>query len=249
MVSNVAQPRSVSSKSGKFAFTPILGWSALVLLIAGLLMAFLVAPRAQAASGGDVQRIFYFHVPSAWVGFGVWSVTAYAGWRYLKTRNLRYDRIASAASEVCVVFITMMLLSGMLWGKPVWNAFWTWEAKLTFSALQSLMYLAYLLLRSGIDDPHRKARFAAIYALLGAALIPFNFLVSRVLETVHPAVFGPSVNAKSQGGFGVPVEMIVVLMVCLTAFTLLAWFFIRVRVGLLEREELIETRRVALIGS
>ena len=248
MVSNLMPTPAVRAQTAKFGLTSALGWSSALLILVGLLMAFLVAPRAQAASGGDVQRIFYFHVPSAWVGFGVWGVTAFAGWRYLKTRDLKYDRIAAAASEVCVVFITMMLLSGMLWGKPVWNAFWTWEAKLTFSALQSLMYLAYLLLRSGIEDPHRKARFAAIYALLGAVLIPFNFLVSRVLETVHPAVFGPSVNSKSQGGFGVPVEMIVVLMVCLTAFTLLAWFFIRVRVSLLERQESVEARRAALLG-
>ena len=87
----------------------------------------------------------------------------------------------------------------MLWAKPVWNAYWTWETKLTFSVLQLLMYLAYLMLRSGFDDSHKRARFSAVYALMGAVLIPFNFLISRVLNSIHPAVFGPSVNATQQG--------------------------------------------------
>jgi len=183
--------------------TRALGMAALVMLLGALAMVFVVAPRAQDASGGNAQRIWYFHLASAWLGFGAWIVTAVAGALYLKRRDMKYDRIAVASAEIGVVFITFVLLSGMLWARPVWNTWWTWDFKLTLSLLQFLMYVAYLMLRGGLDDPNKRARFSAVYGIVGALTIPLNFLVSRVLQSIHPAVFGPSVNEASKGGTGV----------------------------------------------
>src|SRR5262249_7004330 len=142
--------------------------------------------------------------------------------------------------------ITLVLLSGMLWARPVWNTWWTWDFKLTLSALQFLMYVAYLMLRSGLDDPNRRARFAAVYGIIGALTIPLNFLVSRVLQSIHPAVFGPSVNAAQQGGFGITPEMGLILAFCLVTFTLIYLFLLRVRISLQERADELTVRRAEL---
>ncbi|MCS7060799.1 MAG: cytochrome c biogenesis protein [Anaerolineae bacterium] len=228
--------------------TRALGIVGVVMLAVSLVLVFAVAPRAQAQAGGDVQRIFYFHLASALIGFGAWIVTAVAGVRYLRTRELKHDRLALASAEIGVVFIAMVLLSGMLWARPVWNTFWTWDFKLTLSALQFLMYVAYLMLRSGIEEPNRRARFGAVYGIVGALTVPLNFLVSRVLQSVHPAVYGPSVNAAQQGGFGVPAEMTLILLFCLATFSVLYLYLVRTRIALQERADALNARRAELMA-
>lgn len=235
-----------SRKSQHKRVTRTIGVVAGVMFVVALLLVFLVAPRAQDEAGGNVQRIFYFHIASAWNGFGAWIVTAVAGGLYLKRRDYKYDRIALASAEIGVVFMAMVLLSGMLWARPVWNTWWTWDFKLTLSALQFLMYLAYLMLRSGLDDPGRRARFAAVYGIISSLTIPMNFLVSRVLQSIHPAVFGPSVNATQQGGFGVPTQMGLILVFCIATFTFIYLFMLRTRVGIEERANELAVQRAEL---
>ena len=226
--------------------TRAFGAAALALLAVALVMVFMVAPRAQDASGGQAQRIFYFHVSSAWVGFFAWIVSAIAGIRYLRTRDFKWDRLAVSSTEIGVVFITMVLLTGMLWARPTWNAWWTWDFKLTLSLLQFLMYLAYLVLRSGVDNPEQRARFSAVYGIIGSLTIPLNFLVSRVLQSIHPAVFGDSVNARQQGGFGIAGEMLPVLLLSLVTFTLIYVYFLRSRLALQEHADALALRRAEL---
>lgn len=226
----------------------VLGWLTLGMFIVALWMAFFVAPRAQTQSGGDVQRIFYFHVPSAWIGFGAWIVTAFYGLRYLRTRNPYYDRVAHASAEIGLMFIVLVLISGMLWARPVWNAWWTWQPKETISALQFLSYAAYLMLRSGVEDPQKRARFASVYGIVSVFMVPLNFLVSRVLQSLHPAVFGPSANS-AESGFGVAPTMMVVILFCLAAFTLLYIYLMRERIALQERSDKLEERRAMLMNA
>ncbi len=235
-----------STTSRAIQITRTIGIVAAGMFIIALALVFLVAPRAQDAAGGQVQRIFYFHVSSAWNGFGAWIVTAIAGALYLKRRDLRFDRIAASSAEIGVLFITMVLFTGMLWARPVWNTWWTWDFKLTLSALQFLMYIAYLMLRTGIDDPHRRARFSAVYGIIGSLTIPLNFLVSRVLDSIHPAVFGPSVNATQQGGFGITPDMGMILGFCCITFTMLYVYMLRTRIGLQERADALAARRAEL---
>jgi heme exporter protein C len=224
-----------------------LGPLAIALMVIALGLVFFVAPRAQDASGGQAQRIFYFHVSAAWVGFLSWFVCAFGGIAYLRTKNLKWDRLAVSAGEIGVLFLVMMLLSGMLWARPTWNAWWTWDYKLTLSLLQFLMFVAYLVLRTGIDNPQRRARFAAVYSVIGSITIPLNFIVSRVLEnSVHPTVFGDSVNGRQQGGFGMAPEMRAIFYFCVLAFTVAYIFMLRRRVTLQERTESLAQRRAML---
>jgi len=239
-------PRSADDAARHAQTTRAFGAAALVLLTVALLMVFVVAPRAQDASGGQAQRIFYFHVSAAWVAFGAWLVSAYAGVRYLRSRDLQWDRLAVSSAEVGVIFIVMVLLTGMLWGRPTWNAWWTWDFKLTLSLLQFLMYLAYLVLRSGVENPEQRARFSAVYGIIGSLTIPLNFLVSRVLQSIHPAVFGDSVNARQQGGFGLAGEMVPVLLFSLLTFTIFYVYFLRTRIALQEEADQLELRRAEL---
>jgi heme exporter protein C len=219
------------------------------MILISLVLVFFVAPRAQAQAGGDVQRIFYFHVSSLWVGFGAWFITAIYGFKYLRSRDLAHDRVAMSSAEIGLMFMTLGLLSGMLWGRPVWNAWWTWEPKLTLSALQYLTYAAYLMLRMGVDDVRRRARFASVYGIIGALIIPLNFLISRVLQSLHPAVFGPSVNAAQQGGFGIEQTMLWTLIVCLISFTLVYFYFLHQRIYLQNQADRLEERRVTLLAN
>ena len=244
---NALQPATTSSGASRDQVTRAVGWAALSLLLVALVLVFVIAPAGDVRSGGEAQRIFYFHLSSAWVGFGAWLVTAYCGIRYLQTRDLQWDRRAHASAEIGVLFIVMVLLSGMLWGRPTWNAWWTWDFKLTLSALQFLMYVAYLMLRSGIENPEQRARFASVYGIIGALTVPLNFLVSRVLQSIHPAVIGPSVNAAQQGDFGVSADRTIILVFCLFTFSLIYIFLFRTRVRLLEREDALAVRKAALV--
>lgn len=229
--------------------TRAIGLASAALYVVALFMVFFIAPRAQDQAGGQAQRIFYFHLASAWIGFAAWGVTAFAGIRYLKTRDLRWDRIAVSSAEIGVLFLAFVLLTGMLWGKPTWNTWWTWDFKLTLSVLQFLMYVAYLMLRSGIDEPDRRARFAAVYGIVGVLTVPLNFLVSRVMQSIHPAVFGPSVNGAQQGQTGVASEMYPILLFSLLTYTVLYIYLLRTRMAIQERMDVLEAKRAMLIAN
>ncbi len=238
--------RTVTPSPAASQTTRGIGIAAGAMFAVALLLVFLVAPRVQDEAGGNVQRIFYFHFSSALIGFVAWFVTAVAGGLYLRRRDQKYDRVALASAEIGVVFITMVLLTGMLWARPVWNTWWTWDFKLTLSALQLLMYIAYLMLRSGIDDPGRRGRFAAVYGIVGALTIPLNFLVSRVLNSVHPAVIGGSVNGAQQGSFGITGDIGLIMLFCFITFTLVYLFMLRTRVELQEQADHLTFRRIEL---
>jgi heme exporter protein C len=111
------------------------------------------------------------------------------------------------------------------------------------------MYVAYLMLRSGIENPEQRARFASVYGIIGSLTVPLNFLVSRVLQSIHPAVIGPSVNAAQQGGFGVSADRTVILIFTLVTFTLVYMFLFRTRTAQLEREDELAVRKAALMES
>lgn len=102
------------------------------------------------------------------------------------------------------------------------------------------------MLRSGIENPERRARFASVYGIIGSLTIPLNFVISRVLQSIHPAVFGPSVNAAQQGGFGVSVDRSLILIVSIAALTAAYLFLVRARIALLQQEEALNARKAAL---
>ena len=205
-----------------------LGLGNVLLFLAALAMVFLYAPRE--ATMGDIQRIFYFHVASAWVGFAGFLLTAISGLLYLIRKNKFFDILSLSSAEMGLVFISMTLLTGMLWAKPVWGVFWTWEPRLTISAIQWLIYAAYLILRSSVTSTERGAKFAAVYAVAAAVTVPLSWFAIRLWRAAHPQVF-------SAGSIGITPKMLTTLLVALIAFSLVFFTLLRQRMKL-EQEKL-----------
>ncbi len=195
-----------------------------VAVLAALGMVFLYAPRE--ATMGDVQRIFYFHVASAWVGFFAFFVTCLAGIVYLLRGGRQWDVLALSSVEVGLTFITMAVITGSLWARPVWGTYWTWEPRLTISALQLLIYLAYGMLRGAIESPERRARFAAVYGIIAFVTVPLSWFAIRWWRTIHPDIL------TGGGGMAITPRMFHTLLVSLFAFTLLYVVLLRARIRL-----------------
>lgn len=195
-----------------------------VLVIVALGMVFLYAPRE--LTMGDVQRIFYFHVASAWVGFFGFFVTFLAGVGYLITSRRSWDILGLSSVEIGLTFITMTVITGALWARPVWGTYWTWEPRLTISAVQLLIYVAYGMLRASIESPERQARFAAVYGVVAFVTVPLSWFAIRWWRTIHPDIL--------TGGEGMAVtpRMIQTLLTSIAAFTALYGALLRQRMRL-----------------
>ena len=159
-----------------------------VLLLAAVMMAlygtFLMAPKE--STMGNVQRIFYFHVPSAMLAFLGFGVVFVASVAYLKTRNRTWDLLARSSAELGVLFCTIVLVTGPIWAKPIWGAWWTWETRLTLTLLLWLIYVAYLMVRMYVDDPDQQARFSAVLGILGFLVVPFVYFSVYLWGGMHP---------------------------------------------------------------
>jgi len=156
-----------------------------VLVTVSLLMIFIVVPTE--ATMGIIQRIFYYHVPVAWVAFLAFFVVFVASIMYLWKRDRKWDTIAAASAELGVVFTTLVLITGSIWAKPIWGVWWTWDARLTTSLVLWLIYVAYLLVRSYIAEEEKAARFAAVVGIIGFIDVPIVFLAIFLWGTQHPS--------------------------------------------------------------
>ncbi len=213
----------------------LLGVLSVSAFLAALGMVFFYAPRE--AVMGEVQRIFYFHVASAWIGFFGFFVTFLGSALYLARDERRWDILALASAEVGLIFITMTLLTGMLWARPAWGVYWTWEPRLTISAVQWLLYLAYGMLRGAVHSPERGARFAAVYGIAAFTTVPLSWFAIRWWRTIHPQVFSGS-------GMAITSKMLTTLLAALAAFTVLYGALLRARIRLeQERDQLAALRR------
>lgn len=203
--------------------------SILMLGIAAYL-ALVVAPTERVM--GAVQRIFYFHVGTAWTALLGFIFAAVLSVIYLVTKDLKWDRIQVAAIEVSLVFFFITIVLGSIWARPVWNTWWTWDPRLTTATITELIYIAYFMLRQGIDDPDRRARFGAVYALLGGLSAPITFFAIRLFRTIHPVVIAGS-NAQAEGSFSMTSEMLSVFFFALFTFTVIFidLFWNRIRLG------------------
>jgi heme exporter protein C len=193
-------------------------------------LAIFVAPMERVM--GDVQRVFYFHVGSGWVALVGFVFTAGLSVVYLITKDLKWDRIQVAAVEVSVVFFLITIILGSIWARPAWNTWWTWDPRLTTAAITELIYIAYFMLRQGIDDPDRRARFGAVYALIGGLSAPITFMAIRLFRTIHPVVIAGS-NADAEGNFSMTPDMLSAFFFALFAFTVvfIDLFWNRIRLG------------------
>jgi heme exporter protein C len=186
------------------------------------------------AAQGMAQKIYYLHIPAALNAYIAFGLVAIASLAYLWLRDDRADRLAESAAEVGLVFTTVVLVTGPIWGKPIWGTWWTWDARLTLTLFLWFVYAAYLVLRGAIDDPGMRARYSAVLGILGVLLIPFIHLSVYLFRTLHPM---PIVLKPERPSL--PGEMLTTLLLSFAAFVLLCVSLIRVRYRLaLERDAL-----------
>lgn len=192
------------------------------------------------ANQGVVQRIFYVHVPAAWVSFLALGIAAITSGMYLWLREDRLDRVAVAATEGGMLFATAMLLTGPLWGKIAWGTYWTWEPRLTLTLLLWFIFLGYFMVRASTENPEKGKRFSAVVAIIGAVQIPFIHMSVYWFRSLHP----DPVVLKPEGPT-LPGDMLTLLMVSLGAFTLLflGLFLLRYAVEGLRAEIDLSARR------
>jgi heme exporter protein C len=204
---------------------PIIDW-VLVLALLAVAATYVraIAYTPVEALQGPAQKIFYIHAPSAWVAFLAFAVVAIAGAMYLWLKDLRLDRVAESSAEVGVVFTTAVLLTGPLWGKPVWGTWWTWDARLTLTLFLWFVYVGYLVMRGALENREQRARFSAVLGILGSLLIPFIHLSVYLFRTLHPE---PIVLKPSRPSL--PGEMLTTLLIAFVSFTLLYLALVRAR--------------------
>ncbi len=202
--------------------------SAAMMLIA-IYAVFFYAPTERVM--GIVQKIFYFHLPLAFMAFLSYFVAFVCGVLYLIKKDIKWDIIGSASVEIGVVFTTLVLITGSLWARPIWNTWWTWDPRLTSSLILWLIYVAYLILRASVEQAERRATFCAVMAIVGFLDVPIVFLSARLWRTIHPVVI------KSRS-IDMEPAMITVLAISMSAFLLFWITLIRIR----SRVDLMELR-------
>ena len=207
----------------------------IILLAISAYLALVYAPTERVM--GDVQRVFYFHIGTAWTALLGFILAAVFSVIYLITKDLKWDRYEVAAIEVSLVFFLITIVLGSIWARPAWNTWWTWDPRLTTAAVTELIYVAYFMLRQGIDDPEKRARFGAVYALVGGLSAPITFFAIRLFRTIHPVVIGGT-NPEADGGFSMTADMRVAFFFALFAFTVIFidLFWNRIRLGDLQEK-------------
>ena len=206
-------------------------------------MVFLYAPME--AVMGWVQKVFYFHVSAGWVGMLGFLVAAVAGIAYLRSKHQKWDGVGLAGVEIGLVFMLICIITGAIWARPIWNTWWTWDPRLTTATIMELVYAAYLMLRSGIDDPEKRARFGAIYAIIGFASVPLTFISIRLFRTIHPVVIGSS-DPSAVGAFDMSARMSQTFFFSLFAFSILFADLLWHRIRLSKLEEQVDHLKMEL---
>jgi heme exporter protein C len=203
--------------------------------LAALLAAFVIAPTE--AEMGDTQRIFYFHVAAAWTAFLAFFLVFLASIAYLRTKAVRWDILAVSAAEIGIVFTSVTLASGSVWARSAWGTWWTWEPRLTTTLMLWLIYVSYLLLRGMVEEPNRRAAFAAVFGIIGFVDVPIVFMSIRWWRTLHPQVVGTE-------GFNMEATMLPALFLSVAAFTVVFLYLLLLRTGLeRSQQEMVELRQ------
>ncbi len=207
-----------------------LGFGALVVFAVGIYLALVGSPTD--VNQGNLIRIMYAHVSVAWISFLAVILTAVSGCLYLWRGKRIHDIWAVANAELAAVFAALTLLGGMTYSRPTLNTWWTWDAKLTLTALMFALLVGYFIVRGLIDDPERRGRVSAVVSIIVLASLPFNYLAAEWFRTLHPA----KSLALDGSGITMSTTFAQVLLVNVAAAALLYLYFMfeRVRVGRLE---------------
>lgn len=188
-------------------------------MVLALYMALIEAPRERTM--GDLQRIFYFHVAAAIAGMTAFAVNFFSCLMYLVRRKRWWDNLALSAAEIGVMFLSMVLVTGPIWAKPVWFVWWTWSPRLTLSLVLCLLYVAYILIRNYIEDPEKKALVSAVFGIVAFADTPLVWFSIRWWRDIHPS---PMLETG-----GLAPSMRPAFFICMIAFQILLVFLLRRR--------------------
>ncbi|MBO8125734.1 MAG: cytochrome c biogenesis protein CcsA [Firmicutes bacterium] len=203
-----------------------IGLITLVVTVLAVYLVFMYAPvPSNVRDLPEVQKILYFHVSAAWIGFLAFFVVFVASILYLKSRDRKWDVLAASSAEIGVVFTTIVLLTGPIWGKAAWNAWWTWDPRLTTTLVLWFIYLAYIVIRNSAEEDEKRARLAAIFGIIGFVDVPIVFMAIRWWRTIHPVVF-------EAGQVGLTPKMLTTLFVSLIAFTFLYLYYLLLRLDI-----------------
>ena len=163
---------------------------------------------------GNIQRIFYFHMGTVWVATIAFMIVFVASIIYLINGKKKWDVLAYTSAEIGVLFITMTIITGSIWAKPVWGTWWTWDPQLTTTFILWILYIVYLLIRANSGFDEKKAKYSAVFAIIAFIDLPLVYISARVMRGISPVVFGP-------GGGGIEPKMLNALLITLVSFTLL----------------------------
>jgi len=211
-----------------------------VMMLVDLYFIFMVAPTDSVL--GHVQRVFYFHVPIAIVSFLAFFVVFISSLGYLIKRTPKWDAVAHASAEVGVVFVTLALLTGIIWARPVWNTWWTWEPRLTTTMILWLIYVAYLMVRSYAPTQSKGAIYAAVVGIIGFVDVPIVYYSVVWWRSIHPSpVVGPFAQADALDG-----TMALVLLFSLITFLFFFTYMVAERMELRNTEEALGRIRFTL---
>ena len=211
-----------------------------VMMLVNLYLIFMVAPTDSVL--GHVQRVFYFHVPIAIMSFLAFFVVFIGSLMYLIKRTPKWDAVAHASAEVGVVFVTLALLTGIIWARPVWNTWWTWEPRLTTTMILWLIYVAYLMVRSYAPSQSKGAIYAAVVGIIGFIDVPIVYYSVVWWRSIHPSpVVGPFAQSDALDG-----TMALILLYSLITFIFFFAYMIMERMELRKTEEALGRIRFTL---
>tara|TARA_Y100000588_G_scaffold54404_3_gene51643 strand:+ start:2246 stop:2974 length:729 start_codon:yes stop_codon:yes gene_type:complete len=211
-----------------------------VMMLVDLYLIFMVAPTDSVL--GHVQRVFYFHVPIAIMSFLAFFVVFVGSLMYLIKRTPKWDALAHASAEVGVVFVTLALLTGIIWARPVWNTWWTWEPRLTTTMILWLIYVAYLMVRSYAPNPSKGAIYAAVMGIIGFVDVPIVYYSVVWWRSIHPSpVVGPFAQSDALDG-----TMALVLLFSFITFLFFFIYMVMERLELRKTEEGLQNIRFEL---
>ncbi len=216
-----------SGRTRRPRWLTVFGLVTLAVVGVGLYAALIVSPPD--VNQGDLIRVMYAHVPVAWIGFAAVAASAFWGMLYLWRGRAPDDVRAQATAEAALLFSVLTVIGGMTYSKPTLNTYWTWDAKLTLTALMVALVVGYFIVRALIEDPQRRARVSAVIMLVVLVSLPFNYLAAEWFRTLHPA---KSINLDGSGVTMAPV-MVRVLLINVLGGAMVFFYFIseRIRIG------------------
>ena len=224
--------------------SPILVWLTMVAFLVAMAAIFIFVTTEQ--TEGAVQRIMYFHIPAAWLAFFAFFIVFLSSILFLWKKEREWDIYALASAEIGVIFCSLVLITGPVWARPIWGAWWVWDARLTSTLILWFIYVSYLMLRYQTDAGSMRARFAAVLGIVGFLDIPFIHFSVLWWRTFHPQ---PKMISPEGLGQGMDPSMVVTLLLSLGAFTLLYFVLMGQRIQVEKMKDEVEQLKKSYLYS